>query len=121
MIYVCRNVKDAAVSLYYHQQLRGFCGTFPQFAELFKAGNLMYNPFFDHILGAWKHSDRSNLFFATFEEMKADLPKVIRNMATFMGKPLTAGQLDRIVQLVDIETFRTNKYAGMKRLNNSND
>ncbi len=109
VIYVGRNVKDAVVSWFYHSQLRGYKGTFPQSAELFKAGKQTYNPFFDHVLGAWKCKDHPQLYFTMFEDMKRDLAKVVQDMAAFLGKQLSDTQVNRILELVDIDTFRKNK------------
>ncbi len=109
VIYVGRNVKDAAVSRFYHRQMRGFVGTFPQLAELFKSGKQTYNPFFYHVLDAWQCKGHANVYFTMYEEMKRDLAKVICDMAAFLGKQLSDTQVNRILELVDIDTFRKNK------------
>ena len=109
VIYVGRNVKDAAVSWYYHQKIGSFSGSFEDMAKVFKSGNQTFNPIFPHILGAWRMKSHANLYFTMYEEMKKDLSKVVTDVAAFMGKSLTEGQIQRILELVDIESFRNNK------------
>ena len=82
VIYVARNVKDACVSWYYHQTLRGFKGSFTDMAKLFMEGKQLHCPTLPHIVEAWKLSrDNENLFFTTYEDMKKDLPSVVKGMA----------------------------------------
>ena len=57
-IYVARNPKDTAVSLYYHT--RGFkdfefTGNWDVFFEYFISGKAEGGPWFDHVLEWWKH------------------------------------------------------------------
>ena len=104
-----------AVSWYYHQQISSFTGTFPQMAELFKAGKQTFTPYFPHILGAWKERGHPNIYFTMYEDMKADLAKIVTEIAAFMGKSLTQDQLLRILELVDIKSFRNNKYVDRAR------
>ena len=97
------------VSWYYHQCLDGFLGDFPDMAALFKDGLCPFNPYFPHVLGAWKQKDHPHLYFTTYEKMKENLPRVIGEVASFMGKTVTGNQMDTILQHVDIESFRKNK------------
>src|SRR5262249_31445990 len=50
-----------------------------------------------HVTGWWEFSrGSSNVLFLSFEEMKKDLPGVVRRVASFLGvKPLTEGELAR--------------------------
>lgn len=115
VIYVGRNVKDAAVSWYHHCKLRGFSGSFPDMADTFLKGQQLYSPIFDHILGAWKRRNHPNLYFTMYENMKLDLDTVVKNMAAFMGKQLSEEQHLKILENVDIEAFRRNKYVNKEK------
>ena len=42
-----------------------------------------------HLAGFWQARQRPNLLLLTFEEMKADLPQTVRQIADFMGVELT--------------------------------
>merc|ERR1719422_943911 len=76
VIYVARNIKDAAVSRYHHLKLSpGLQEDFKQFAICFLKGDIKFNPFIPHILEAWEARKHQNMFFTTYEEMKTDLRK----------------------------------------------
>ena len=97
------------VSWYHHQCLDGFQGNFENMAEQFKDGIQVFQPYFPHVLGAWAQNDNPNLYFTTYEKMKENLPKIITEVVTFMGKSVIADQMDIILKHVDIESFRKNK------------
>ena len=71
-------------------------------ADQFKDGLQPFNPYFPHVLGAWKQKDNPNLYFTTYEKMKENLPRVIAEVASFMGKEVTGDQMDAILKYVDI-------------------
>ena len=51
-------------------------------AKLFMEGKQLHCPTLPHIVEAWKLSrDNENLFFTTYEDMKKDLPSVVKGMA----------------------------------------
>ncbi len=53
----------------------------------------------DHVAGFWEWSQRrSNVLFVHFEEMKDDLPEVVRRVAAFLGVALSAEELERVVE-----------------------
>ena len=57
-IYVARNPKDTAVSLYHHahsMKLYRFNGDWNTFFELFVAGKVNGGVWFKHVLEWWKH------------------------------------------------------------------
>ncbi len=110
MIYVARNPKDACVSWYYHQKLsEDFQADFAEMAKQYKAGLMTFTPILPHIIEAWSHRHNPNLYFTTYEKMKQDLATIVQEVAQFMGKDLTAAQLEAILKTVDIESFRKNK------------
>jgi hypothetical protein len=53
-----------------------------------------------HVKSWWDLSRRSeNVLFLSFEEMKKDLPGVVRQVASFLGvKPLSDAELARVVE-----------------------
>ena len=45
-----------------------------------------YTPFMPHVLGYWERRHEENILFITYEEMKRDLPAVIRKVSGFLNK-----------------------------------
>ena len=63
-IYVARNPKDVAVSLFYHYRRRtsiGFTGDWDCFFEYFISGRAKRGSWCDHVLGWWEHKGICNL------------------------------------------------------------
>ena len=114
VIYVARNIKDAAVSRYHHLKLSpGLQQDFTHFARCFLKNDIKFNPFIPHILEAWEKREHSNMFFTTYEEMKTDLKKVAVKLATFLRGPsysLSKSSMDKLLRAVDIESFRRNVF-----------
>lgn len=113
-IYVARNPKDVAVSLYYH--LRGFCqwdysGEWGDFFGLFMKGHVPFGLWFDHVLGWWKYREEKNVLFLKFEDIKKDLPGAVRTVAEFMGQSLKPELVDRIVDQSTFESMKANPTA----------
>ena len=84
VIYVARNIKDATVSHFYHKRITSGCNDFKAFAKCSLNHETEYNPFIPHILEAWSQRDHPNLFFTTYEDMKADLRKVASGVLGFL-------------------------------------
>ena len=61
------------------------------------------------MLEAWKVRENPNIYFTTYENMKKDLAKVVKEVASFMEKTLTDDQVNQLLEAVDIKTFRKNK------------
>ncbi len=76
-----RNPRDVCVSYYNHWRiLEGFHGTMDVFVDAFLndvAG--YYTPFLRHARDYWElQKTADNILFIFYEDMKRDLPKVIR-------------------------------------------
>ena len=61
------------------------------------------------MLEAWNVRENPNIYFTTYENMKKDLAKVVKEVASFMEKTLTDEQVNELLEAVDIKTFRKNK------------
>ncbi len=86
VVFVGRNVKDAALSFYYHMKLSGFRRGFPEFASLFRRDLVIFNPLIPLVLEGFELRDRPNVFFTTYEEMSRDLKPVAQRLIKFLGK-----------------------------------
>lgn len=89
-INVYRNPKDCCVSLYYNMKRNpGYCyweATFDDFFELFMAGEVLYDDYFDHLMSWYPHRDDNNVLFTTYEDMKKDTKDIILKVAKFLGE-----------------------------------
>lgn len=106
VIYVTRNPKDTAVSLYRHYKLTShYKGTMEGFMNAFLGNVIFYTPYWKHILGFWNKREESHMIINTVEDMQQDLHDVIRRTAEFLGKSLTDKQVDKLVE--HLETFQS--------------
>ncbi|KAF2354421.1 Sulfotransferase domain [Trinorchestia longiramus] len=86
IVYVCRDPRDVCVSYYHHAvKLEGFTGDFDTFVKIFLADALPWAPFWSNVLSYWNRRDESNVLFLTFEELKTDMPGVLKRVAKFLG------------------------------------
>ncbi|XP_046390346.1 sulfotransferase 1C4-like isoform X1 [Ischnura elegans] len=111
VIYVARNPKDVAVSYFHFNKLqRDFDDdvTFEKYWDLFQKGLIHWSPYWSHVEEAWQARNHKNMQLIFYEEMKQDLPGVIRKVAEFLGKTITKDQVEKLVNHSNIDNFRTN-------------
>uniref|UniRef100_A0A023F5I8 Putative sulfotransferase domain protein n=2 Tax=Triatoma infestans TaxID=30076 RepID=A0A023F5I8_TRIIF len=109
IIYVTRNVKDAAVSYYHHHRLwNGYTGVFPLFMQAFLEDKLVYSPYWDHVIEYKKLESEPYILINSYEEMKKDLPSVIRKTAKFLGKSLKSDEIDVLADHLSFEKMKSN-------------
>ena len=71
------------------------------YEEWFRSPELMWwGTWTDHVKGWWERSrNDGNVLFVHFEDMKRDLPGMVRRVAQFLGvKPLSDGELAQVVE-----------------------
>jgi len=86
VVYVARNPRDVCVSFFNHWRiLEGFHGDFNTFVDAFLNDTAGYNtPYLSHALEFWKLAKKNdNILFIFYEEMKKDLPSVIRKVSLY--------------------------------------
>lgn len=116
-IYILRNPKDCCTSMYYHTKMNVGLGyweaKFDDFFELFMAGEVEYNDYFDHLASWYPHINDTNVFFTTYEAMKEETKSVVLKLAEFLGEDyIEAIRADKNV-LSNILQFSSFEY--MKR------
>ncbi len=88
-IFLIRNPKDVAVSLYHH--LRGkkrisYQGNWNDFFELYLLGRVRYGSWFDFHLHWEKFlSSRQQVLYLTYEELHKNIKNYLRKLAFFLG------------------------------------
>ncbi|XP_051880724.1 amine sulfotransferase-like [Pristis pectinata] len=119
VIYVARNPKDVAVSLYHFQNYVTFLETpssFQEFLEDFIDGRLIYCSWFDHIIDWYSHKDEFDFLFLTYEDMKKDLKGSIQKICDFLGKKLDEDKLDLMVEECSFKAMRKNPKANYEHV-----
>lgn len=121
VIYVARNCKDTAVSLYHHAKSKpefGFTGSFDTFCELFLAGKVENGLWFDHVLDWYKlcQSDPSKYLFLKYEDMYDNPKEAVRTISTFLDIPVEDDVLDAIVRNSTIGEMRVHSSFGLNHL-----
>jgi hypothetical protein len=72
----------------------------PAYEAWFRSRDLMWwGTWTDHVKGWWERARSPNVLFLFFEDMKRDLPAVVRRVAEFLGvRPLSESELARVVE-----------------------
>jgi len=100
VIYVLRDVRDVAVSSYYH-----FClvtGKQPSLDkyidDFLKKKSPLFGSWFEHARSWLPHRNDPNVLFLRYEEIISDLPGTVQTVAYFCGVPVSPEDLPRIVE-----------------------
>nr|CAH0099007.1 unnamed protein product [Daphnia galeata] len=117
VVYIARNPKDVIVSYFYHHKLiefHNFTGDVEKFAQYFMDDELLFSPFFPHIIDAWNKRHNPNMLFLFYEDLKKDLLGEIRKVATFLGKSLSEEQLTGLREHLKFDKFSKNESVNME-------
>jgi len=101
VIFVARNVKDAAVSFFNHERLFRHHDlidmSFERYAkELYRPGLTILSGYFEMLESGWKRQDHPNLRLFWYEAMKKDPKRVIAEIAEHTGYTLSKEELDSV-------------------------
>uniref|UniRef100_A0A1L8E4H8 Putative sulfotransferase n=1 Tax=Nyssomyia neivai TaxID=330878 RepID=A0A1L8E4H8_9DIPT len=117
IIYVTRNVKDAAVSFYHHYRnfQRSDC-TFETFMEAYMQDKILFGPYHAHVVDFWRMRHEMNILFLTYEDMKRDHPSVIEETAKFLGKSLSKDQICSLTDYLSFSKFSENSSVNKQHI-----
>ena len=114
-IYLIRNPKDVAVSLFRYMEWivpplhRSPWDTY--ISDRYMKGNLYYGPFYNHVLKWWAHRAAPNILILTYEQMKRNPRTAVTSITSFLGYSLTDEVIDKIVIDTSFDKMKSNKFA----------
>ncbi len=108
---MARNPRDVCASYYNHWQIfEGFHGTFDTFVDAFLNDVCgYYTPYFKNVLDFWELQKTSeNILFIFYEDMKRDLPAVIRKVSSFLGAPIAEVAVRELASHLSFDKMKSN-------------
>ena len=118
-IYIARNPKDAAVSMWHHQSNMAHHPARPWddfYKSYFGDEPMPYGNIFDHILGFWAHKESPNILFLTYEEMKRHPLKSVERIARFIEVDADPELLQLVVDKTGFKSMKMDTSANHKWL-----
>ncbi|XP_070552310.1 sulfotransferase 1B1-like [Ptychodera flava] len=97
LLYLARNPKDLATSMYYHFGVDPFhpnYNSWSEFYEDFITGQVAFDSWADHVLHWWNRRHWKNVLFLTYEALIEDRRSEIRRISEFLGMPLDDDQIE---------------------------
>ncbi|XP_077989718.1 sulfotransferase 1B1-like [Glandiceps talaboti] len=117
VIYVARNPKDAAVSMYHHclQDNKIPSYTWSDFLTKYMQGRYIFGDWGSHVIPWWERRHEQNVLFVKYEDMVKDLGRVVREVASFMDRDtLSEDQLNKITKLCTFESMKKDPVSLVK-------
>jgi len=114
VVFVYRNPKDVAVSMYYHAltstyyKLSDFASYLPRFAE----GLVSHNSVFDYLKDwerGFKLLKEENYCIISYEDVQEEPLRELRKLSKFLGKDQDDEYLQRVIEATKIDNMRSVK------------
>lgn len=125
ILYIARNPKDTAVSLFHHAKCKpefGYQGNFDEFARLFLNGNVENGSWFDHVLG-WHQecaAHPQNHLFLKYEDMYERPFQAVQQIAAFLGLSVSDEVCEKVVRHSQLREMQCSASIGMGHLRKGN-
>lgn len=113
-IYVVRNPKDVAVSLYFYTRLTVPCFrdlSWEAFWKQYLEEGFEYGNYFDHLESWLPHTTDENVLFLRYEDMKKDLQEAVTRIASFIGVALPSDTIAKITRLTTFKNMKQDQAA----------
>ncbi|KAJ8025796.1 Sulfotransferase family cytosolic 2B member 1 [Holothuria leucospilota] len=121
VVYVLRNPKDIVISMFdFMKHFKDESGqqieeNFDYLLQDFIFGNVPYGGWCQHVTSYEAlHGKVDNILFVTYEDMKKNLPAVIRSVAKHIGHDVTDDVVNKVVENTTMETMRKNYAKAME-------
>ncbi|XP_070560173.1 sulfotransferase 1B1-like [Ptychodera flava] len=110
VVHVTRNPKDNLVSWYHFLKTFAYgaltTGDWERTVLDFLDDKLPFTPWTQYVAGWIKLGTDDNVLHVSYEEMKEDLPRVVKKIAVFLQRPLTEGDIEIVVNTTTVEAMR---------------
>ncbi|XP_071957078.1 sulfotransferase 1C3-like [Antedon mediterranea] len=119
IVYVARNPKDNAVSLFHFHQSLKFLRSYESWDDYYNAfcaGDVHGGSWFDMNLYWWNRRHDENVLFVKYEDMKKDLGGVITKVSEFFGWPIPDGKLKEVVQHCKFSSMKKNPKTNYEKI-----
>jgi hypothetical protein len=117
LVYVVRDPKDVAVSLYHfhrsHKLLGFYKGTWDDFFECFITGQVIYGSWFTHTSG-WLtrvRQNAGNMLMLQYENMQQDLAAQTKRLAALLNRSLSPQAVAAVVAYCSFESMSANPFT----------
>ncbi len=117
LIYVTRNAKDTAVSMYFHTfgfWMYEYDEPIEHFIGEFIAGRVEYGPYWTHLRSWYEQRDRPNLLVLHYEAMQDNLKSAVRSVAGFLGQDLSDDEIERVAQASTFGSMKEDPRTSMQ-------
>jgi hypothetical protein len=116
MIFISRDVKDVAVSLYYCRKtvLHEVIGTMEEHFDDFLNDRVFFGPYREYLKNFEELKGTPNILFLTYEGVVADREAAIKEVAKFLGKEASDENIKKLVAHLDFKTMQKNPKTNMK-------
>lgn len=114
-----RNPKDQVVSFYHYCLLAHQMNcSFEDFIKVFLENKMVYGSSAQHMLEFYNRRDLPNVLVVKYEDMKRDLPAVIRQCADHLeiDRQLTTDDIDKICDYVKFEKMEKNPSVNLETI-----
>ncbi|CRL07158.1 CLUMA_CG020149, isoform A [Clunio marinus] len=119
IIYTTRNPKDQIVSFYHYCLLAHQMDcSFEDFIDLCLEDKIVYGSPLKHMLPFYDRRNQQNILFIKYEDMKKDLPAIIRQCAKHLEikRELTNRDIEEICDYVKFEKMEKNSSVNLETI-----
>ncbi|XP_063786708.1 sulfotransferase 1C2-like [Pseudophryne corroboree] len=110
-IYIIRNPKDTAVSLFHYYKDNPNLPTIEMwntYFSMFLQGEVVCGSWFDHILSWEGHRNEMGTLFLYYESMKEDPFKAVRKLSNYLGININDNEIHDICKKTSFAEMKTN-------------
>ncbi|XP_076023187.1 cytosolic sulfotransferase 1-like [Genypterus blacodes] len=115
IIYVGRNAKDSAVSLFHFNHMTYIqpeTGDWISYVQNFMDGKMVYGPWYDHVSDWWeKKQTHSKIHYMFYEDLIEYTGREIDELCSFLGLSHSAEEKEQIRAKVQFDQMKNNKMA----------